>query len=208
METKTQQNARLFLKLLAPSRTGGLLTVVFAFFIVLAVMTPKFYEIANLDLYLGYIKEHPNGFYKQSLEASNAVNSSRFAADSSVFIVWGVAGLIGYSLIIGVVRLIKNTQDFIEDLEYSERRKRDIEREALIHTLLRVVAACSFFLVYTLLMQVILPLVVVVAQMALTATTLQATGLALAAVALMSVSLHLMIVVIRLALLRTRIFFT
>jgi len=97
METKTQQNARLFLKLLAPSRTGGLLTVVFAFFIVLAVMTPKFYEIANLDLYLGYIKEHPNGFYKQSLEASNAVNSSRFAADSSVFIVWGVAGLIGYS---------------------------------------------------------------------------------------------------------------
>lgn len=208
METKTQQNIHLFLKLLMPSRTGGLLTVVFAFLITLAIMTPKFYELANLDLYLGYIKENPSGFYKQSLEASNVVNSSRFAADTSVFIVWGVAGLIGYSLILGAVRLVKNTREFIEDLEYSERRKQDIEREALLHTLLRVTAACLFFAVYTLLMQVILPLVVVLAQMALTSTVVEATGFMLVAVLLTSISMHLMIVVTRLALLRTRIFFT
>ncbi len=208
MTPMAKQNLSLFLRLLTPSRSGALLSAVIGIMVVLAIMTPRFYEMINVDFYVSYIADSPSDIIRQSEEASTIVNSSKFAADASVFVVWSIAGLIGYALVAAIARSLRNTREFIQELEYSERHRKDVEREALIHAILRIAAACCIALFYLTFMNVLLPLVVVFVHAALASPLAWAVLYITLAAIITILSVHISVVLGRLALLRTRIFFS
>jgi len=104
-------------------------------------------------------------------------------------------------------RGIRNFIQFEQTVEYFERDRRAIIREALIHTTVRLVAVGLIVCLYFLGMYVILPVAFVATQAAFNAPVLLGTISIFGAFLLTLLSIHVLVLLVRLLLLRTRVFF-
>lgn len=77
---------------------------------------PTIYNDTAISSYMLYEQDHPSALRKSYTEIQDSVNSSKFAADATLFIVWAAVGLLLYSLAEVFIKLftffvvIKNKQ--------------------------------------------------------------------------------------------------
>lgn len=196
-----------FTRLIQPSFLSTSLSVAISFATVLFLLTPHLYKGSDFALYFDSIDITNNNVFENYQLVSDAVNTSAFAADASVFIVWMVIGLLAYSIVLSVIKFIASIVRFIRDEEYFKADRERLAREALIHLLIRAAAAAGLYGFYLLLMPYAISYIFVFAHAALTGSWLEGIWY----VALMSVVIaacvHIVVILLRLVVLRLRVFF-
>lgn len=168
--------------------------------------------LSKNELYKDYVAslDQPSGpLYENYKQANEQVNSSKLAADVSVFIVWSLTGLFVYYIAVLVLSAFTGVYRFIDHLGYSHS---DEERAMLWHeTLLGLFIRSLVVIAFIVLIQACIYLLVPYA------TSLIGQGAEITLSMMMSASviflstaiiLHFLIILARLFLLRTRIFYT
>lgn len=202
-----RQNKKLIARLVTPSVGSGVITAIAAATVISLLVAPQLFNNDQIQQYMQFTQENPTPLQQQFQNVNISINSSGIAANSAVFIIWGFAGLVGYALLASIGRGIHNLIQFEKNVEYFEGDRQSIIREALVHTVARLSAVGLLICLYFLGMYVILPAVVVAVQLALDAPLALAAASIIGAFLLSSITIHTLIVLTRLLLLRTRIFF-
>ncbi|HRJ06054.1 MAG TPA: hypothetical protein PK096_00595 [Candidatus Saccharibacteria bacterium] len=200
-------NKKQIAELLAPSISSAIVALVGAALAVAFLLLPQLFNNDHVSQYFEFARENQNGLLQRYDEVNVALNSSEVAANLAVFMIWGLAGLVGYALVSSMGRGIRNFIQFEQTVEYFERDRRAIIREALIHTTVRLVAVGLIVCLYFLGMYVILPVAFVATQAAFNAPVLLGTISIFGAFLLTLLSIHVLVLLVRLLLLRTRVFF-
>ncbi len=170
-------------------------------------MTPIFIRQLNIQQYIDYIAQNPTQMSDQITNASDAINSSKLAADASVFIVWALAGVAGYLLISSIFQAVKRSIATIDDVEHAVVDRKSAERELFEKIIIQLSAVILLYCLYILVKTLILPTLTVLSLYALTQGASTVFVSLLAMVAILFLTIHLVVVLLRFALLRTRLFF-
>lgn len=186
---------------------SGTVSSVMAISVLAALTFPHVLSMYGIDEYVSYVREQPGDLMMRYSEAGEALNSSELAADASVFVVWGITGLIGYALIASIIRAIRNIAAFERDIKYFQAYRAGIIREALVHVFVRLLAASLILGVYFIATTIIIPAITAAVQTALVGGVAVGIGLYLASLLAVMASLHVVVILTRLIVLRTRVFY-
>lgn len=184
-----------------------MMTVVISLATVVVLLTPSLYKGSDFARYFESLQLRESSLYEDYQHVSNVVNGSEFAADTSVFVVWMVIGLLAYAIVLSVVKLIASIVRFIQDEEYFKADRERIAREAFVHLMIRVVAAAGLYSFYRLMMPYALSYIFVFAHAALTSSWLEGIWYVLLMSVVIAACVHTVVILLRLVTLRVRVFF-
>lgn len=197
-----------FLTIIKPSFGGGLLTIAIGIVVAVAIMTPQFYSQFNLDRYSTFVKGEPSEIAKNVMEANEAINTSPIVADLSVFLAWSLTGVFGFLALNSIVQIVKRSLQTIDEVEHAVVDKKSAERELVDKVALRLIALLLLYAYYMVGINLLLPVLTVLSQYTLSSGPFALLLPLGAMIIITSLSVHTGIVLLRLLLLRTRIFFT
>ena len=146
-------------------------------------------------------------FYDNYQHVQHAINSSSFLGNASVFMVWAMIGLVIYYIVVGIVTAATGTRHFLEHLSYSHTDKVAEWRNALAGLLIRLVVLVIFFSFVHFYLRDITARVVALATTSVQLSLVSVMSF-IAAFAICFVLFHGVVVLARLFLLRTRVFYT
>ena len=199
--------------LLRPSWFSGLVSILVSTGVVLgAVLTFVHYNGSTLsgnlrqllDLHGQVVTPSVNSTY-QTL--GNNFSSNVLISDIPLFIFWAGVGLVVYSFTTNIFGALRNVAELGAQLGYVNANRRELVTAALEHLLIRatVLVAWLLFMRYT--AHVLLPYVIAVAHAGLgNIPTITAAGYMLWGIFLLAVCLHLHTILLRLLLLKPRVF--
>lgn len=141
-------------------------------------------------------------------QLSEKLNSNPALADISVFFIWAIVGFLVYCLISFVWQLVSKELRFFEELASPKAHRRLLIKEALLTLLVRVGATVALLSLAGLMRDFILPEFLTLTYSVLSLPPLEAALSFAAGIALLLLSLHVFVILMRILLLRTRIFFT
>jgi hypothetical protein len=196
-----------YVRVLQPSLSSGMLTVLVALASIFILLSPSLYKGSDFARYFDSINITDNSGYEKYQVVSETVNNSEFVADASVFAVWVVIGLFAYSIIASLMKLVGGFQRFITDIERFRTDRERILREALVHLLVRALAILALYALYSLFMGYGLAYLFLFAQAALAGSWLVGIWNVLLIALLVSFTIHFSVVLLRITLLRVRVFF-
>jgi hypothetical protein len=148
-------------------------------------------------------------FRSQAFEQlSEKINSSPMLADITVFFTWAVVGFLVYYLISFIWQLISKELRFFETLSSPQAHRRLLIREALLTLLVRLGATVALLVLAGFVRDFVLPEFLTLTYSVLSLPPLQAALSFSAGIILLLLSLHVLVILARILLLRTRIFFT
>lgn len=173
--------------------------------IVCALVFPVIYTHSSLALYFSYEQQHPGTAYQSFSVLQQQVNTSPFAADATLFIFWAGIGLLSYALIETVYKAIQHLRRVGDDLSYRSFNHATILRELLLHIVVRLAAIVGLYLLLTVVLKVLLPYSFYVYE-TLSGISWQLAWCAVVTWIATALVLHVFIVLLRIALLRTRVF--
>jgi hypothetical protein len=199
-------SAHAFLRLLQPSWHGGLFTILFGVVTVGILFVPLFYDGSWADLYFDTAKKNNTVFYTDYSQLSSAVESSDFAGDVAVFVVWSLAGLAIYFVLASILETASHTFRFIQLLEYFKSDRQRLGVEALVRLTVRLSALVGVYLLYTYAVSDIVPFIIYATHKSLHAELLPGILYLLLAGVLLSLTAHVLVILMRIMLLKYRIF--
>lgn len=141
-------------------------------------------------------------------QLSEKLNSNAALADISVFFIWAIVGFLVYYLISFVTQLVSKELRFFEELASPEAHRRLLIRDALLTLLVRVGATVALLSLAGFMRDFVLPEFLTLTYSVLSLPPLQAALSFSAGILLLLLSLHALVILARILLLRTRIFFT
>lgn len=194
-------------RLLQPSFLSAWLTVAASLATVLILMTPHLYRGSDFAQYFDSIDISNSSAYENYQTVSDTVNNSEFAADASVFVVWMVIGLVAFSIVLSVIRVLASTIRFIQDEEYFKEDRERLARDALVRLLVRAASAAGLYGFYNILIPFTLSYMFVFAHLALTGSWPEGVWYVLVMTLIVAVAVHVIVILLRLILLRVRVFF-
>lgn len=203
MERSTQ-----FLQLIMPSWFEAAVVFLVATIAVVLLVTPSLYAGSEFEVYFSYVERNPTELQAGYNELSEKVNTSELAADISVFGLWALVGLAGYAIISSIMRVIRQTAQFHDELEYSHTDKRAVIIESVIHLGVRLLAVGGLYILLMLLLTRAVPLFALQFRSLNPSDTLLFITNCLLAGALIVVSTHAVTILLRLVALRTRVFYS
>ena len=166
--------------------------------------------LSKNDIYQQYIlslEESPSGIYGGYEQAKDQINSSKIAADSSVFLVWAIVGMVAYYIVVGLVAVATGVYSFLDHLRYKGINKKSLLHDALLGLLIRIVAAVVLIFLLRLVISEVVPRVIAMFSGIDTFSVQMLVPLGVTFVACV-VLVHTAIVLARLFLLRTRVFYS
>jgi hypothetical protein len=200
--------SQAFIRLMQPSLFSSIVTFIVVVVGVLIILVPSLYEGSPFELYLNSSEFKSTGLYTEYDAISDQVNSSKFAADASVFVIWALVGLVGYALVLSIVKFGYSIMKFVSVLEYTKSDREEVAKEALLHLCVRVGAAILLYIAYVIFMKLALPYMLFFAQHALGSSQLLGSVYVLLIAGIITVSFHALVILLRLVMLQTRIFFS
>lgn len=141
-------------------------------------------------------------------QLNEKINGSPALADISVFFTWAIIGFLAYYLISFVTQLVSKELRFFEELASPQAHRRLLIREALLTLLVRLGATVALLGLAGFARDFVLPEFLTLTYSVLSLPPLQAALSFSAGIALLLLSLHALVILARILLLRTRIFFT
>lgn len=196
-----------FITVMKPSYGGGFLTVMLGALVTVIIMTPLFNDQFNLEQYTDYAEGQSPALTQRIEDTSTAINSSSFLGDVSVFIAWSITGVLGYLAITSMVQIVKRSVESIDTVEHAPVDKKSAERELVEKVLLRAGALLLLYGYYLFGISTVLPSLTVLGQYSLSSGAMGTILGVVAVTILASIAVHIAVVLVRLILLRTRIFF-
>lgn len=200
-------NNHAYLRILQPSFSSGMLTVLVTLATILILLSPSLYSGSEFARYFDSASITNSSGYEKYQAVSQTVNTSEFAADASVFAVWMVIGLFAYSIASSVAKLVGGFRRFITEVEHFKADRERIAREALVHLVVRVAAIITLYVLYSLFVAYGLAYLFLFAQAALTGSLLVGVWNVLLITLLTAFTVHFSVVLLRITLLRVRVFF-
>jgi len=167
----------------------------------------------NMEDYMNIVLAERDGawqpFQSSAFEQlSDKLNSNPAMADVSVFFIWAIVGFLVYCLISFIWQLVSKELRFFEELASPKAHRRLLIREALLTLLVRLGATVALLSLAGFMRDFILPEFLTLTYSVLSLPPLQAALSFSAGIALLLLSLHMFVILVRILLLRTRIFFT
>jgi len=196
-----------YMRVLQPSFSSGMLIVIVTLTTILVLLSPSLYSGSELARYFDSTDIANSTGYEKYQALSKTVNTSEFAADASVFAVWMVIGLFAYSITSSLVKLAGGFWQFITVIEHFKADRERIMREALLHLVVRIVAILALYALYSLFMVYGVAYLFLFAQAALDESWLAGVWNVLLITLLTAFTVHISVVLLRITLLRVRVFF-
>ncbi|HEX8390099.1 MAG TPA: hypothetical protein VF597_01630 [Candidatus Saccharimonadales bacterium] len=194
------------LQVLTPSWYGGLFTALVSAGAVAAAVVPKLYAGSWVAIYLNTDQFDASVNQTNFDEISRAVNTSNFVADASIFVLWAITGLALFFVVSSIARSLHNTFVVVELFDFFRRDRKAIEREAIAHTALRLVALLGIYGLYQIAIHYILPYCLMAGQVAASEPLPQQLGYLVLLFFVIALTLHLFLILVRLVMLRPRLF--
>lgn len=141
-------------------------------------------------------------------QLSEKINSSTVLADATVFFIWAIMGFLVYYLISFVAQLVSKELRFFEELSSPRAHRRALIKDALLTLLVRLGATVALLGLASFVRDFVLPEFLTLTYSALSLPPIQATLSFSAGIILLLLSLHVLVILTRILLMRTRIFFT
>lgn len=201
---------RLFKELLIPSWLSGLLAVTASVLLVgLAVVLTHFGNTVQQSA-LGL----QQAYSQSSVGTRSIMVSDNFASNSVlnnvlIFILWGSIGLMVYSVVRAIVTGLKRANNVLQELNYVNADRRTIIRESFLRQSIKIVAFICFWILLRYVIFKLVPYTIAVSHtLALHPAAVTAWLLSLYVTLLCILTLHVLTVLLRLTLLRPRLFGT
>lgn len=194
------------LSLISPSSFEVILGLIISIGALIALFTPILYVGSDFETYFQFVEKKPTGVYGDYQDISAQVNSSKLAADTSVFTLWAITGLLGYALIASGMKVIANLEGLKDELNYTHANKRSVLIEALEHAVVRIGGLFGLYSLAEIFVTAIVPYILLLAHQSVGASGFMlALNLFIAFLIVMG-TVHLATILIRLIVLKTRVF--
>jgi hypothetical protein len=190
-----------------PSVLSMVTAVILGLTAVAALILAQLFNSVQIADYIDYTTKNPSTVQVRFSQASEAINSSEMVADFATFIAWGLAGLVGYAAIALLRHGVKAFVDFEQNVEYFKQSRGIILREAFFGLFLRLGAIGLMIALYNLGFSAILPGMLVLVQYAFSSSPALTVGLLFTVFLIMFTIAHVLVVLTRLFMLRTRVFY-
>ena len=210
MQLGALRDKRLFEELILPSWLSGLFAITSSILLIAATVALTHFGNTVQQSALGLRQ-----VYTQSPIGAKAIMvSDNFASNAALnnvllFLLWGSVGLLVYSIVQAILTEFKRANNVIQELHYVNADRHTILQEAFIRETIKVVAFILFWLLFRYAIFKLTPYTIVTAHtLAVHPSTMDSWNHALLAAVLCMCTLHLLTVLLRLTLLRTRVFGT
>lgn len=197
-----------WIDLLLPSRYGAVLMILIAVCAMAMLGLPGVLQRSGISEYFSLLKEGEaeSTVYANYQEVDERINSSKFAADSSVFVFWSVVGLLAYTGVLALKRVFDAARELVEETGYAKWGKREIWVNAAIKLLIQLTAIALLFAWSIALLRIVLPFAITSMTRAVTLGVVPGIWYGLLVFVVLVVCLHITNVLLRMLFLRTRLF--
>ena len=191
--------------LTSPSWLSGLITVVVSMAVVIGTFAMMQYNGSQFQLLKDTqeLKSHTVDYdaLDESLSLKNLVSNS------TLFILWAAVGLVAYTFTMSIWRSFRRAVDFEHELDYVHTDRNQMVRHAVYMLVFRLIVLIGWFIYIQFTLHVLLPYVTALAITAAGDYSWLYNILFLAgATGLLALALHLHVVLLRLVLLKPRVF--
>jgi hypothetical protein len=198
---------RLFKVLLLPSGISTLICVLLAVAVGVVVFTSTHFSGSTLEQQVGVWRaintENDYSYYGGSaaLTLDSAFNQV------ATFIMYALFGIVLYFFAVGLITAFRGAEEFEHELKYANVSSKQLKLAAFVHLGIRVVVVVIWFFYLKFFFGTVLFACLSWLYMAADAiATVNGIGHALLAVCVLSLSLHVHVVLLRLLVLRPRLF--
>lgn len=191
------------LNILTPSQTSIITAFIVAITAAVAIIGPIVYKNAGFYLYFQYPELRSSTIQNEFEMATTVVNQSRFAADFAVFILWAIAGLVSYAIVVSIHNGFKNLQSFEHELAALGANRPRVVTEQLERFGIRIAAIGGVYLLYVFFMKIQLPYLIQLMRSSSDVTHLVAGGIVVIASVMMT--WYVVVLLMRFIFLRTRL---
>ncbi|HSX33534.1 MAG TPA: hypothetical protein VLF91_04310 [Candidatus Saccharimonadales bacterium] len=202
----TSYDKRLLRLLLLPSWVSGCLCVVVALGTAVGVIISSNYEGSLLEQQIHYWRSlHTSS--DVAYDASSSFTLGNVFNTAALFVLWALFGLVLYLTVAGLLAALRSAHEVAEETHYVHATRRSVLITVGLHLVVRVGIVAGWFAYLRFFFGVILlhSLSWLYAAAA-NPTTAAGVGNAVLAVVVLTVSLHAHVVLLRLLLLRVRVF--
>ncbi len=201
----SERDIKLFGLLLMPSWLSGFITITVSLFTVVGTIALSRYQSSSLRLdFLKYHSVHVANNYET---VDSGLQANKLIANLPLLLLWGLVGLVVYMFATNIVNVIRNAANLTHELDYEHVNRRQLIWGVVKKLIFRLVVLALWipfimFFFHHLIADSIASALAGSAQL----VTLQGAEYVLLAFVIMAASLHLHTILLRLLLLRPRIF--
>jgi hypothetical protein len=190
---------------LAPSWFSGIFVALISLCLCIGTIVISHYQTSSIRVdFLTYQAGQITSSYHK---VSNNLSSSSFFGNLPLLIFWSLVGLIVYLFVVNLFAAIRNTADLTSELKYVNADRRSLLWVSAEHLLVRLVVLGFWVFYIKFFFHHILPYCIAVSLVGSSQSNLLlGGGYTLLAVVVMWAALHVNVVLLRLLLLRPRIF--
>lgn len=199
---------RLFEDLILPSWLSGFISVTVSILLIgiTVVLTHFGNTVQQSILGLSHAYTQSSIGYKAVMVSDNFA-SNAVLNNVLIFLLWGSVGLMVYSIVQGIVSEVRRANNVIREMNYINADRRTILREALIRETIKVIAFICFWLLLRYMIFKLAPYTIAVSHtLALHPTAMSSWWRSVYVAVLCMFTLHILTVLLRLTLLRPRLF--
>lgn len=203
----TRDDLTAFGELLKPSWLSGLLAVVISLAVVIGAVALLHYNGSDWQQLIDHRQQQASAVSTNSGTFEDKVNSNAFISSLPLLIFWAGIGMIVYSFIIAITDVFRNVLELKEEMHFVHANRRYLLRQALFHLLLRGIFLLMLVFLVSFTLHTILPYVIAMAYAGSGGLgwIYNATYL-VGGVVIGALTLHLHAVLLRLVVLKPRLF--
>lgn len=209
MATNTNYDLKLFGSLLVPSMISGVLCVLAGLFIVGAIAVLTNYQGSSFQRELQHtqVRSENEAIGEDYEYISEDFEQNAVLDRAPVMVFWMFVGTLVYFLVTGIAGAIANVNEIGQELHYMHVRRKQLLKEVYIKSALRFCVLGIWLGFIILFFRVLLPYCLAAAHVgAGSIATVSGSAYILLALIVLVICLHIHVVMLRLVVLRPRIF--
>ena len=203
--TNLNLDTRLFGILIMPSWLSGIIDVIIGLVVVIGTIFLSRYQGSSVRVdYLNYLSGNQSQLYK---DVNTGILSNQFVSNLPLILFWGLIGIIVYLFATNIFAAVRNTAQLRSELEYANVDRHSLLVQAGQHLVIRIVVLVAWILYIRFFFYHVLPYCIAATLAGLSqVTTPLGIGYIVLAFVVMIVALHIHTIMLRLLLLKPRLF--
>jgi hypothetical protein len=194
----------LFLKLLTPSMSSLVLSVLVSLGLSIGVIALSHYQSSSIRIQYLYYHAHTHA---GSNHLANSLLQNNLINNLPLFFFWTLVGIIVYLIASDIVKAIQSTLEVKRELNYVHADRSSLVRSTIEQLIVRLIAIAIWFPYLFFFFRKIVPYVITLAIVSTTSgQAILLPAYIVLGVAVMSVAIHINLVLLRLIFLKPRLF--
>ena len=203
------RDSKLVTVLLSPSWLSGFCCILISLIVIAGVVVVSHYKGSALQQeFLNWRNAAASSAYNLALDEPFQDSSLQNTTNTVLtFVLWGFVGLLVYCVVFEIYNLLHKAEDLKEELHYVHARRKDLIRQTAMTLAVRLLVLAVWFAYTVAFIGYILPYIMAAANVAASQlASVRGAGLVLGAFFVLTLCLHLHVLLLRLLLLRPRVF--